>query len=314
MYNWLNKYYILYDLTAKNGFCNRGYSNINSINDYLLLKKSIIIIRPLPYLMLVLQIWTPESSLLLQRRLAPKLGHHAPHLTINTPTYKDHHLHSIQSAPLRKSISQQQINKRLQAAAAAATCGTNSRHFVHPSSSPRFHRPNDVPRMTSQRKPGLSGSMNRSHRPSSLSSSLSSSPPPSSTASTERQSFLHPFEQLHGTLEHTRTQKSTLDDTIRQASVTLGKLQQSSLLENIDNQVTKQMTDWMPSYLMQIEQCMGRILALEAKVVDKQQQTTATSMTAPAMATKAEMKMELLALMNRLDQLEQKTTPALNGQ
>ncbi|CAO3592105.1 unnamed protein product [Absidia cylindrospora] len=262
---------------------------------------------------------TKEASLLLQRRLAPKLGHHAPHLTINTPTYKDHHLHSIQSAPLRKSISQQQINKRLQAAAsaaaaAAAASGANSRHLAHPSSSaaitPWLHRHHDVPRMAPQRNPGISGSMNRSRRPSSLSSSLSSSPPPSSTAGTEKQSFLHPFEQLHGTLEHARTQKSTLDDTIRQASVTLGKLQQPSFLENIDSQVTKQMAEWMPSYLVQMEQCMGRILALEAKVVDKRQQTTAIPATVPAMTTK----MELLALMNRLDQLEQKTTPAFTGQ
>ncbi|SAM09197.1 hypothetical protein [Absidia glauca] len=67
---------------------------------------------------------TKQSSLLLQRRLAPKLGHHAPYLTINTPIYKVHPLHSIQSAPLRKSVTKQQINKRLQAAAAAAAAAS----------------------------------------------------------------------------------------------------------------------------------------------------------------------------------------------
>lgn len=202
-----------------------------------------------------------SSSLLLQRRLAPKLGHHTPQLTINTPTYMDHHLHSIQSAPLRKSISKYQVSKRLQAAAAAAAAAAST-----PS-----HKPVLVPSHPSHHYP------RRVH--------LS---PPASSSTTPKQRFLQPFEHLHDTLEHVRAQKVRLDDTIRQSSTWLGKIQHS-LPGMIETMVTEQMDGWVTHYTDQMQHCMDRLLILEKKQAGQQQQGS-----------------ELVALMQRLEHLEQK--------
>ncbi|CAO3592683.1 unnamed protein product [Absidia cylindrospora] len=235
---------------------------------------------------------TKQSSLLLQRRLAPKLGHHAPHLCINTPVYKDHHLHSIRSAPLRKSISKQQINKRLQAAAAAAAAAsTSTRHSHHPSALPV------VPPPTS-----------RFHKPIMAHYSPSSPSIPSSTmaATTKKQQFLQPLEHLFATLEHTQGQKTKLDDTIRHSSALMSRIQQQSSPNKVADKLVELMEAWMSPYLAQMQHCVDRLEILEEKVncpatQQKSSETTTRSTPNDDDAKKA----ELLVLMRRLEHLEQ---------
>ncbi|KAI8343916.1 hypothetical protein BC941DRAFT_446956 [Chlamydoabsidia padenii] len=205
-----------------------------------------------------------SSSLLLQRRLAPKLGNHTPQLTINTPAYKDHPLHMIQSAPLRKSISKHQINKRLQAAAVAACTATG----LHPPSS-HLHQPI----IASHHHP----KQHFQHRR--LRPSLSPPTNNSDNNNNKKQQFLQPFEYLHNSLEHVRAQKIRLDDTIRQSSTWL---------------VADEMDGWMTNYTNQLQHCMDRILSLERKTTVDQQQKAAESGD------------ELMVLMRRLEQLEEK--------
>ncbi|KAI8093647.1 uncharacterized protein BX664DRAFT_111787 [Halteromyces radiatus] len=54
---------------------------------------------------------TNPSSLLLQRRLAPKLGHHAPHLSIHTyhQSVKRRHMRKLPSFGQRKQVSLQSL-------------------------------------------------------------------------------------------------------------------------------------------------------------------------------------------------------------
>ncbi|ORZ05107.1 hypothetical protein BCR42DRAFT_428720 [Absidia repens] len=133
-------------------------------------------------------------------------------------------------------------------------------------------------------------------------------------ATTKKQQFLQPFEHLFATLEHTRGQKTKLDDTIRQSSALMSKIQQQSSPNKVADKVMDLMEAWMSPYLAQMQHCIDRLEILEEKVnagtncaaqqkalpSSKTTMTTTRSMTPNDDARKA----ELLVLMRRLDHLE----------
>ncbi|ORX62285.1 hypothetical protein DM01DRAFT_1298938 [Hesseltinella vesiculosa] len=162
---------------------------------------------------------TMSSSLLLQRRLAPKQK--TAHLTIHTPTYRDHHLRhtNLRSAPLRKSMSRFQLNRRLHQALAAdgkAVCASPIR-----TATPA--------------RPGASHSFTQ----------------------LQRNEFLQPFDRLYDTLEETKKLKVQLDDNIRQSLVLLTKFQARQ--GDLQRQIKHEVEDVFVPYLQTLDGLVQRL-------------------------------------------------------
>ncbi|KAI8071033.1 hypothetical protein BC940DRAFT_295076 [Gongronella butleri] len=231
---------------------------------------------------------TVSSSLLLQRRLAPKQK--TAHLTIHTPTYRDHHTHSVRTAPLRKSMSRLQLNRRLhQALTSAGASDVTAQH----SSSRLMHAP-ALPATPASASSTAAPPPTTPHAPQRPSSSIT-------FAQLRRQEFIHPFETLHDTIEDTRRLKSQLDDNIRKSSMLMTKFQAQQ--PEIERNVKQQVHAVFVPYLQQLDAMVDRINRAETAFNNRKNASMAPS----TLATQENaMQDEIKLLLHRIDQLEQK--------
>lgn len=251
---------------------------------------------------------TKQSSLLLQRRLAPKLGQFTPSLTIHPTAYKDHSLHTIQTAPLRKHkiLKQQQHHHhhhhRFYPSMKTATHLSSSSTTSIPITSQATHFPM-IPQPTTA-VPIVASQQQR--RPI-----KSLSPPPSHPHHplllTKKQQFLQPFEYLFDTLEQTRVYKATLDDQIRHSSLLMSKLQ--SMQPMIEEKVNEHVEKHINPYLDQFQACMDRLVLLEQKWARKQSSSPSPS----SSHHHRHHQNDLSVLLNRIEQLEKKVVAEKNN-